>query len=172
VNRAAFLDRDGTIIVDAGYPRDPAAVQIMPFAIDALLEIQQRFLLVVISNQSGLGRGLITQPEAQAVHDRVMQEYWRAGVRFADAYYCPHAPEAGCTCRKPAPGLLLTAAAALGIDLARSVMIGDKPSDIMAGRAAGVMTTIRFGADRDGVDGHARCDDWIAVRRYMALMVD
>lgn len=172
MNRAVFLDRDGTLIVDAVYPKDPAKVQILPYAIEALLEVQQRFLLVVISNQSGLGRGLITRDEAQAVHDRTMQLFWRSGVRFADAYYCPHAPDEGCPCRKPAPGLLLTAARALDIDLPRSVMIGDKSSDIEAARAAGVRTAIRFGPDVDGAESTARCDDWIAVRRYMSLMVE
>lgn len=172
MNRAVFLDRDGTLIVDAAYPKDPAQVQLMPFVIEALLELQQRFLLVIISNQSGIGRGLITREQAQAVHDRVMQVFWSAGVRFAEAYYCPHAPEDGCPCRKPAPGLIVTAAQALDIDVARSVMIGDKSSDIVAARAGGVGRAIRFGPDTEGPDGHARCDDWIAVRRYMSLMIE
>lgn len=172
MNRAVFLDRDGTLIVDAAYPKDPAQVQLMPFVLEALLELQQRFLLVIISNQSGIGRGLITREQAQSVHDRVMQVFWDAGVRFADAYYCPHAPDDGCTCRKPAPGLILTAAQALDIDISRSVMIGDKGSDIVAARAAGVGHTIRFGADPEGPSGQARCDDWIAVRRYASLMIE
>ena len=172
MNRAVFLDRDGTLIVDTVYPKDPAQVQVMPFAVEALLELQQRFVLVIISNQSGIGRGMITREQAQAVHDRVMQVFWSAGVRFADAYYCPHAPDEGCQCRKPAPGLILTAAQALELDVARSVMIGDKSSDIMAARAAGVGHAIRFGADTEGPDGHARCDDWIAVRRYASLMIE
>ncbi|MGN6108554.1 MAG: D-glycero-alpha-D-manno-heptose-1,7-bisphosphate 7-phosphatase [Kofleriaceae bacterium] len=172
MQRALLLDRDGTLIVDVGYPRDPARVELLPGAVETLLELQQRYLLVVISNQSGIGRGLITTPEAQAVHDRVMDEFQRAGVRFAGAYYCPHAPDAGCTCRKPSPGLLLQAAAELELDLPRSIMIGDKASDVVAGRAAGCGHTIRYGADVDGVEGSARCDDWVAVRRYVQLMVE
>lgn len=170
--RALLLDRDGTLIVDVGYPRDPARVELLPGAVEALLALQQRYLLVVISNQSGIGRGLITTPEAQAVHDRVIDVFQRAGVRFAGAYYCPHAPDAGCTCRKPSPGLLLQAAAELDLDLPRSIMIGDKASDVLAGRAAGCGHTIRYGADVDGVEGSARCDDWVAVRRYVQLMVE
>jgi D-glycero-D-manno-heptose 1,7-bisphosphate phosphatase len=154
--RALFVDRDGTLITDAGYPRDPALVEPLPGAAEALRELQGRFALVIISNQSGIGRGLITEPEARAVHDRVIDVFARAGVGFAGAYYCPHAPGAGCPCRKPAPGL----------DLAGSIMLGDKASDAIAGRAAGLGHTIRFGPDVDGPDvddGSQRCDDWAAV---------
>jgi histidinol-phosphate phosphatase family protein len=138
VTRAAlFLDRDGTLIVDVGYPRDPALVEPLPGAIDALRELQRRYALVIISNQSGLARGLITAAEAAAVHARTVDLFAAGGVTFAGAYYCPHAPDAACRCRKPAPGLLLDAARDLDLDLAASIMIGDKPSDLEAGRAAG-----------------------------------
>jgi len=141
---ALFLDRDGTLIVDVGYPRDPARVAPLPGAIEALRELQASFLLVIVSNQSGLGRGLITEAEARAVHDRVIAVFRAGGVEFAGAHYCPHAPEAGCACRKPAPGLLLDAARALAIDLAGSIMVGDKPSDVDAGRAAGCGLALPF----------------------------
>lgn len=147
--RALFVDRDGTLIVDVGYPRDPARVEPLPGAIDALRALQAQFAVVIISNQSGLGRGLITAAEARAVHDRVVEVFARGGVALAGAYYCPHAPDAGCPCRKPAPGLLLDAARELDLDLARSIMIGDKASDVAAGHAAGCGHTIRFGADAD-----------------------
>ena len=162
-SRALFLDRDGTLVVDVGYPREPARVEPLPGAIEALRELQHRFALVIVSNQSGLGRGLITDAEARAVHDRVIDVFARAGVGFAGAYYCPHAPDAGCPCRKPAPGLLLDAARELDLDLARSVMLGDKVSDILAGRTAGCGHTIRLGPDVDGAGGSQRCDDWAAV---------
>jgi len=144
VTRALFLDRDGTLIVDVGYPRDPALVEPLPGAIDALRELQQTFALVIISNQSGIARGLITEAEQEAVHARVVEVFAAGGVTFAGAYYCPHAPDAGCRCRKPAPGLLLDAARELGLDLARSIMIGDKPSDLEAGRAAGCGHVVQF----------------------------
>lgn len=165
--RALFVDRDGTLIVDVGYPWDPARVEPLPGAIDALRELGAHFAVVIISNQSGIGRGLITEAEARAVHDRVVEVFGRAGVGFAGAYYCPHAPGAGCPCRKPAPGLLLDAARDLGLDLARSIMIGDKPSDVAAGRAAGCGHAIRFGPDVDdnvgGTGGAPRCTDWSVV---------
>ncbi len=160
MTRALLLDRDGTLIVDRNYPRDPAVVEPLAGAIDVLRELQQTFRLVIISNQSGIGRGLITAAEAKAVHDRVMEVF--AGVTFAGAYYCPHAPEASCRCRKPAPGLIEDAAREHGLDLARSVLIGDKASDVDAGRAAGVGQLFRFGSDAaDGVT------DWVAVRRIL-----
>jgi D-glycero-D-manno-heptose 1,7-bisphosphate phosphatase len=164
---ALFVDRDGTLIVDVGYPRDPALVEPLPGAISALRELGARFALVIISNQSGIGRGLITEAEARAVHDRVIEVFAREGVAFAGAYYCPHAPEASCSCRKPAPGLLLDAARELGLDLATSVMIGDKASDVTAGLAAGCRHIIRFGPDTDGADGSQRCDDWASVTQAL-----
>lgn len=134
---ALFLDRDGTLIVDVGYPRDPALVDPLPGAIDALRELQQRYALVIISNQSGIARGRITPAEAAAVHARTVELFAAGGVTFAGAYYCPHGPDEACRCRKPAPGLLLDAARELDLDLAASIMIGDKPSDLEAGQAAG-----------------------------------
>ncbi|MBA3453405.1 MAG: HAD family hydrolase [Deltaproteobacteria bacterium] len=163
---ALFLDRDGTLIVDVGYPRDPALVEPIPGAIAALRELQAAYKLVIISNQSGIGRGLITEAEAQAVHERVVSVFDAAGVTFAGAYYCPHAPDASCRCRKPAPGLLLDAAAALGIDLQRSVMVGDKASDLAAGRAAGCGRVIGFNLDDDG-DGSERVGTWSALVRCL-----
>jgi D-glycero-D-manno-heptose 1,7-bisphosphate phosphatase len=165
---ALLLDRDGTLIVDVGYPRDPALVEPLPGAIDALRALQSQFALVIISNQSGLGRGLITETEAVAVHDRVVEVFARGSVAFAGAYYCPHAPDAGCRCRKPAPGLVLDAAGDLGLDLARSVMLGDKASDIAAGLAAGCRHALRLGPDSDGANGSYRCDDWNSVVRFLS----
>jgi len=170
LRRALFLDRDGTLIVDVGYPRDPLRVEPLPGAIEALRELAARFALVIISNQSGLGRGLITEAEARAVHDRVIDIFARAGVELAGAYYCPHAPEASCRCRKPAPGLLHDAAGELGLDLSRSIMIGDKASDIAAGVAAGCQHALRFGPDADAAHGDGRCDDWTAVVQFLKFV--
>lgn len=146
MTRALFLDRDGTLTIDVGYPRDPALVEVIPGAIEALRELQATWKLVIISNQSGVARGLITDAEMNAVHARVVEVFAAGGVRFAGAYYCPHAVDAGCRCRKPAPGMLLDAAAELGIDLASSAMVGDRQSDLDAGRNAGVPTLIMFGS--------------------------
>jgi len=144
VRRALFLDRDGTLIVDVGYPRDPAQVELLPGAAAALRELPRDVALVIVSNQSGLARGLITANEADAVAARVAQRFALEGVLFDAAYVCPHGPDEGCRCRKPAPGMLLDAARDLGLDLAASVMLGDKPSDVEAGQAAGCAASLRF----------------------------
>lgn len=166
--RALFLDRDGTLIVDVGYPRDPALVEAIPGAAEALRELQRDHALVVISNQSGIARGKITEAEAAAVHERFVAMFADAGVTFAAFYYCPHGPDDRCRCRKPAPGLLEDAARELDLDLSRSAMIGDKPSDLEAGRAAGCGLVIRLGPDEDGAVANARCDDWTDVVRVLA----
>lgn len=163
MKRALFLDRDGTLIVDVGYPRDPALVEPLPGAIEALRALQRDYALVIISNQSGIARGRITEAEAAAVHARVVDVFAAGGVAFAGAYYCPHGPDAGCQCRKPAPGLVLDAARELGLDLARSVMIGDKDSDVEAGQAAGCGRAIRFGADGASAGVRERAGDWPAL---------
>jgi D-glycero-D-manno-heptose 1,7-bisphosphate phosphatase len=150
---AVFFDRDGTLIDDVGYPRDPARVRLVDGAAEALARLREAgFRLVVVSNQSGIGRGLVTENEAQSVHERFVSELERHGVRLDGARYCPHAPGAGCDCRKPAPGLLLAAADDLGLDLAASFMVGDKSSDVEAGRRAGCRT-ILLAPDGRAADG-------------------
>jgi D-glycero-D-manno-heptose 1,7-bisphosphate phosphatase len=171
--RAVFLDRDGTLMEDVGYPRDPADVRLLDGAAEALAQLRQAgYRLVVISNQAGIGRGLITEDEARRVHERVVAEFDRRGVRLEDAYYCPHAPDEGCDCRKPAPGMILAAAADLGLDLAASFMIGDKATDVEAGRRAGARTILLApdgrasdGGSADGVDHVAR--DWTEALRFV-----
>lgn len=152
--RAVFLDRDGTVIRDLDYPRDPDLVRLVPGAAAALARLRAAgFALVLVSNQSGIGRGLITPREAELVHERVVALLAESGVRLDGAYYCPHAPDAGCGCRKPAPGMIRDAAARLGIDLGNSFIVGDKPGDIEAGRRAGCRT-VQLTADRR----HGRCE--------------
>ena len=140
---AIFLDRDGTLIEDVGYPNDPEQVRLLDGAVDALVRLREAgFALVVISNQSGIGRGLITPDEARRVHERFVAELERRGARIDDARYCPHTPDEGCGCRKPEPGMLLAAAEDLGLELEASFMIGDKSSDVEAGRRAGCRTVL------------------------------
>jgi D-glycero-D-manno-heptose 1,7-bisphosphate phosphatase len=149
-DRAAVLvDRDGTVIEDVGYPREPERIALLPGAAQALRAFAEADLpVVVVSNQSGIGRGLITEAEAAAVHERFVELLAGERVELAGAYYCPHAPDEGCDCRKPEPGLLLRAADELGLDLGRSVMVGDKDSDLEAGRRVGARTVL-FPRDGD-----------------------
>lgn len=164
--RALFLDRDGTLIADVGYPRDPDRVVLLPGAAAALRTVPADVALVIITNQSGIGRGLITPAEADAVEARVAALFAREGVTFAGAYRCPHGPDDGCPCRKPRPGLLLQAAADLHLDLARSLMVGDKPSDVAAGHAAGT-AALHFAIDATD-DDPAIVIGWPALARRIA----
>jgi histidinol-phosphate phosphatase family protein len=139
--RALFLDRDGTLMVDTGYVRDPANVELLPGAAPLLREARRLGLaIVVVSNQSGIARGLITPAELELVQRRFEELLAAHGVRIDDVRFCLHGPDDGCACRKPMPGLLQEAALALGIDLGRSIMIGDKEADVLAGRNAGCKT--------------------------------
>lgn len=170
MRRALFLDRDGTLIVDVGYPRDPAQVELLPGAAAALRALPPDVTLVIVSNQSGLARGLITPAEAAAVAARVAERFAAEGVHFAAAYVCPHGPDDGCPCRKPAPGLLLQAARELDLDLARSIMIGDKPSDVAAGQAAGCAASLRFALADAGSAG-ADIAGWAAGAALLASLL-
>jgi D-glycero-D-manno-heptose 1,7-bisphosphate phosphatase len=163
-DRAVFLDRDGTVIEDPGYLSDPSGVRLLPGAADALRKLRAAgYRLVLVSNQSGIGRGYFTAEQAEAVHRRVVEQLSRKGVVLDDARYCPHAPDDGCPCRKPRPGLLLAAARELGLDLGASFMVGNSSVDIGAGRNAGCRT-ILFGAQTlDGLAADLEATDWPAV---------
>ena len=138
---AIFLDRDGTIMYDTGYPRLPADVRLVPGVSEALSELQRRgFALVIISNQSGVGRGMLTRDDVRAVHARMEQCLSSKGVQFTGTYYCYDAPDAATEHRKPGPGMLLQARTELGISMDRSFMVGDKASDVEAGKRAGCRT--------------------------------
>ena len=116
--------------------------------------------LVVVSNQSGIGRGLITVDEARSVHERFIGLIAGEGIVLDGTKYCPHPPEAGCDCRKPSPGMLLEAAEDLRLDLGRSFMIGDKVSDVEAGERAGCRTVLLGSGTIDG--GSTRGPDFVA----------
>ena len=141
--RAVFLDRDGTIIFDHGYLKEAREVRLLAGAGEALATIQEHgFALVLISNQSGIGRGLITPEQAEQVHQAVVARLMEHGVQLDAAFYCPHTPAENCRCRKPSPEMFLRAAKELHLDLARSFMVGDKACDIEAGQRAGCRTIL------------------------------
>jgi D-glycero-D-manno-heptose 1,7-bisphosphate phosphatase len=145
--KAAFLDRDGTIMEDRCYVASPDDVVFLDGAFDGLRALRDRgFRLVIVSNQSGIARGLVTPDQAAAVHDRFLRELRGRGLDVDGAFYCPHGPEEGCDCRKPAPGLVLRAAAALDLDPGASIAIGDRWRDLEAARSAGCPTTVLLGA--------------------------
>lgn len=133
-----FLDRDGTLMEDVGYPKDPGDVRLLPGAAEAVRElVGLGYVPAVVSNQSGIARGLVTPEQAAAVHRRFVELFeGESGVRLP-AYYCPHGPDDGCDCRKPKPALLRQAVGDLGMAGKPGVMVGDKPSDVDAARNAG-----------------------------------
>ncbi len=134
-----FLDRDGVIIVDKDYLSDPDAVELVPGAGAAMARAARAGrLLVGLSNQSGFGRGYFGQAELDAVMKRVEAELAREGVVLDGLYYCPHAPDQGCRCRKPGPGLLEEASASFAWEAGRTWVIGDKASDVELGRRHGL----------------------------------
>jgi D-glycero-D-manno-heptose 1,7-bisphosphate phosphatase len=141
--RAIFLDRDGTLIDDPGYLSDPDRVRLIAGAVEALRALRGAgYQLVLVSNQSGIGRGYFSAEQAEAVHRRVVEELEREGVSLDDARYCPHTPDEGCDCRKPKPGMLRAAARDLDLDLSASFMIGNASSDVAAGKNAGCRTIL------------------------------
>jgi histidinol-phosphate phosphatase family protein len=150
-----FFDRDGTLIEERHYLSDPAQVVLLNGAAEAVrLARAAGFLAVVLTNQSGVGRGYFTMQEVEAVNRR-MEELLRAqGAALDGIYVCPHAPDEDCPCRKPRPGLVEQAARDLDLDLSRSWMIGDKAADVELARNAGlksalVLTGYGAGAARD-----------------------
>ena len=153
--RAAFLDRDGVINIDRGYVVRREDFEFVAGVLEGARRLHELgFLLVVASNQSGIGRGLYTEDEFQALTTWMRSEFLGAGAPLAGVYFCPHHPTEAlgeyrrtCQCRKPAPGMLLAAARDLDIDLQSSAMFGDKTSDLEAARAVGVPHRVLLGTD-------------------------
>lgn len=136
---AVLFDRDATLVVDVPYNGDPALVRPMPTALDAVRTVRQAGIPTgVVSNQSGIARGLVSPAQVAAVNTRVDQVFGR----FDTWQVCPHGPEDGCACRKPQPGLVLAAARELGVSPSDVVVIGDIGSDQAAAAAAGARSVL------------------------------
>lgn len=164
--RAVFFDRDGTLMEEAHYCADPALVRILPGVPAALRRLKDAgFLTFVITNQSGIGRGLIAEAQYRAVETEMLRQAGGAGM-IDGIYFCADAPETASARRKPEPGMVLEAAAEHGVDLTRSFFIGDKAADIECGRRAGTRTILvrtGYGASQD-------CDaDFIAADAAAAV---
>ncbi|HOW85990.1 MAG TPA: HAD family hydrolase [Candidatus Aminicenantes bacterium] len=146
MRRAVFLDRDGTLNEDTGYPADFRQVHIYPAAFEAVRALRGAgFAAVVVTHQSGVARGYIAPAALEELHRLFAAEFARRGAPLDGIYSCLHAgegPEPGCECAKPRPGLALQAARELGLDLHGSYMIGDKPTDVLFGRAIGAASIL------------------------------
>ena len=174
LKRAVFLDRDGTINVEKDYLYRVEDFEFIPGAPQAIRLLNEAgFLVVVVTNQSGVARGYYTEEDVDILHRHISAELAKVGSRVDAWYYCPHHPSGRgsyslpCHCRKPLPGMLREAALRHGIDLAASVMIGDKLADVEAGLAAGCRTVLvrtGYGAAEEAhvPPGTVVCDDLLA----------
>ncbi len=172
---AAFLDRDGVINVDHGYVHRQQDFEFVPGVLEGARRLSERgYALVVVTNQSGIGRGLYTEKDFLVLTDWMRAAFLAAGAPLAGVYFCPHHPtdatgpyRTECDCRKPAPGMLLRAADELGLDLANSVLFGDRASDLLAAQAAGVPCRILLATDGRGEP--AQVANGLATGRYRRL---
>lgn len=170
---AVFLDRDGTVIEEVGHLGEPHRVVVLPGVPEALRRLADAgFALVVTTNQAGVARGIFTEAQVEAVNGRIAELLAADEIRLDGWYHCPHHPDftGPCDCRKPAPGMLLAAARDMELDLERSWMVGDHPSDAGAARAAGARPVLVRtghgllpGADHDPGPGVPVVDDLAAA---------
>lgn len=150
LNKAVFLDRDGTINEDSGYPASLADIILFPMAIKVLRYLKKSaYKIIIVTNQSGVARGYFNEAAVQDIHNGMQQLFARHNVRIDDFYYCPHHPQAAiekyrqqCDCRKPNSGMFLKAAQEHQIDFQKSFMVGDKYSDIEAGNRLDMKTIL------------------------------
>ena len=144
-SRCIFLDRDGVVNVERGYVHRIEDFEFISGAAEAICRLNKAgWMVVVVTNQSGIGRGFYTEADYQQLTMHIRSELAQIGAHLDAVYHCPHKPDwnppYGCNCRKPLPGLIFQAKEALGLDLCSAVLVGDKSSDIEAGRAAGIST--------------------------------
>jgi len=173
---AVFLDRDGVIIEDVHFLKSPSQLHILPGAARALRKLQGQFYVIVVTNQSGIARGLLTEEELLEIHSELVRDLATEGAVLDALYYCPHLPEAPvlfyrqeCDCRKPKPGMLLRAKRDWNIDMAHSFMVGDAPRDIEAGCAVGVKG-ILLGERKASLCGASMCAHDLAQAADLVLV--
>lgn len=177
MKRAIFLDRDGTLNVDKNYLSNPADLILIPGTSAALRRLMDAgFLLFIVTNQSGIGRGYYTLADMHAVNDRLCEVLARDGIRFEKIYFAPESPEEPSRGRKPSPQFLFDARDEFGIDLAQSYMVGDKLIDLECGWNAGVKQSVLvrtgYGAKVEANHPDAAklamvCDDILAAAEWI-----
>jgi D-glycero-D-manno-heptose 1,7-bisphosphate phosphatase len=184
MNRAVFIDRDGTINTEKEYLYLPGEFEFIPGAKEAIRLLNQAgFLVVVVTNQSGVARGYYTEEDVHLLHRHISSLLEQAGSRVDAWFYCPHHPAGRgsyalpCRCRKPQPGMLLEASRRFDIDLDSSVMIGDKLVDVEAGRAAGcrsILVRTGYGRVEESMlnEGSDVFDDLLAAVKSLVVDCD
>ena len=137
--KALFIDRDGTLFQNTHYLIDYSDVSWWPGVLFVLKEMQRKgYLSLVVSNQSGIGRGYFTKDQVISLHEKVLNDLKRFGISCPEISFCPHRPDENCLCRKPKPFMLLQLAQKYNLVLKESIMLGDQPSDLQCGQSAGV----------------------------------
>ncbi|HLB38922.1 MAG TPA: HAD family hydrolase [Actinomycetota bacterium] len=172
--RFALVDRDGTIIIERNHLRDPDDVALIPGSAPALVRLRDELGLgiVVVTNQADVGRGLLSAERLGRIHARMLDLLSRAGATVDAIEHCPHRPEDGCPCRKPAPGMALAAAKRFGFDLDRSFVIGDHAGDMGMGRAVGATTVfVRTGHGSEEEPAAAPLADHVASDLAAAVTI-
>ena len=173
---AVFLDRDGIIVEDVGYLTAPSQLNLLPDAVDGIQLLQDQFLVVIATNQSAVARGLLDEEELLQIHQALAQALQSQGAFLDAVYTCPHHPLFGiapyrreCRCRKPQPGMLLQAMEDFDIQPNLSCMLGDKGSDILAGRLAGVAATVLIQSPKtEATIMHHDVSTYVASNLYKA----
>lgn len=169
----ALLDRDGTLVEDPGYLYRVEDYRPLPGVIEGLQRLSAAGLgLCILTNQSGIGRGFFREQDFQSFQSHLVSDLAAHGIRIEATYHCPHAPEAGCGCRKPRTGLIERAQLELGLDLEHSWLIGDKPEDIELARRSGcqgiyVLTGEGAGRRSEIASGTPVVADLLAAAAYI-----
>lgn len=168
--RFAILDRDGTIIVERHYLSDPDLVELLPGAAQGLRQMRELGLgLVVVTNQSPIGRGYFGLERLEKIHQRMRDLLAEEGIQLDGIYFCPHRPDEHCACRKPETGMLDQAAEELGFDKQASFVVGDKPCDIELGQRVGAATfLVRTGYGDEVVSAQSASPDYVVNDLWQA----
>lgn len=165
---AVFLDRDGTISEEVGYLNEASRFRMFPFAAAAIRRLNDsRLPVIVVTNQSGVGRGYFPESLVHSVHEMMTDQLRAAGARIDAIYFCPHADEEECDCRKPKPGMLERAAREHGLDLARSFVVGDRYGDVQLAhraRARGILVRTGYGEENLALEA----EEWPAPPDFVA----
>ncbi len=159
-----FVDRDGTINREVHHLSDPDQLELLPGAAEGLRALfQAGCTLIVVSNQSPIGRGMFTEARLREINERLSKMLATEGVKIGGWFWCPHAPWEGCNCRKPAPGMFLQAREEMGVILEKSWIVGDRLTDLEAGRRVGaraILVATGYGESEHALPEHAACVDY------------
>jgi len=175
MNKAVFLDRDGTVNEEVHYLSDSKDLKLLPRVAEAIKMFNDaEYKVIIITNQSAIAKGFLTIEKLNEIHEKLLTLLNKKGAKIDAIYYCPHHPNEGCMCRKPKPGLLLKASKEHNIDLNRSYMVGDKLTDIEAGKRAGCKTILvktGYGKEEIIKINTDNCPDFITDNLYEAAKI-